>query len=262
MRWPSFWSSSSSEKNRDNQQQEDTNISHITRNVLDKPLSTTTSFRTTPSPSDSRKPVDWSSFLTTSFYQLFNAKENIVPTAILTGTCLAFYAFYRSYLRRIPAAGNISPGFFRKRSLIGRVTSVGDGDNFRIFHTPGGRLAGWGWLPWRRVPNERKELKDKTVNEISQEVCNACSWLMWMTDSYPTCWSRRARACSFRKTIATIFAGCARVVEVLCSQSTSTGICLQEGPVRSHCRNCLRLEGGDSARRGVSDAQGRFSDSL
>jgi hypothetical protein len=43
------------------------------------------------------------------------------------------------------------------------VTSVGDGDNFRIFHTPGGRLAGWGWLLWKRVPRGKKELRDNTV---------------------------------------------------------------------------------------------------
>ncbi|KAL8748249.1 MAG: hypothetical protein Q9184_007469, partial [Pyrenodesmia sp. 2 TL-2023] len=58
---------------------------------------------------------------------------------------------------------DIGHHIWRKRSLFGYVTSVGDADNFRIFHTPGGRLAGWGWLPWRRVPDKVKELKDNTV---------------------------------------------------------------------------------------------------
>jgi len=44
------------------------------------------------------------------------------------------------------------------------VTSVGDADNFRLFHTPGGRLTGWGWLPGRRVHDDKKWLKDKTVH--------------------------------------------------------------------------------------------------
>ena len=57
---------------------------------------------------------------------------------------LGLHQFYRSYLRRLPGTGHVSPGYFRRRSLLGKVTSVGDGDNFHLFHTPGGRLAGWG----------------------------------------------------------------------------------------------------------------------
>jgi endonuclease YncB( thermonuclease family) len=81
----------------------------------------------------------------------------VIVAAVLTGRKL-----YRTYLRRIPGAMKISEGFFRKRSLLGRVTSVGDGDGCRLFHTPGGRLAGWGWLPGRRIPTG-KALKDQTV---------------------------------------------------------------------------------------------------
>lgn len=160
MRWPSLWASHPSQQDEANKKL-GTNTSQTPGEALDSFLSTSKSASTPPPP---RKSTDWSSLLTTTPSQLFFARENILPTAVLTGTCLAFYAFYRSYLRRIPVAGNISPGFFRKRSLVGRVTSVGDGDNFRVFHTPGGRLAGWGWLPWRRVPNEKKELKNKTVS--------------------------------------------------------------------------------------------------
>lgn len=89
--------------------------------------------------------------------------QNIIPTLLLTSTVLLLVHFYRSYLRRIPEATNISSGFFRKRSLFGRVTSVGDGDNFRLFHTPGGRFAGWGWMPGRIVPKKRDKLKARTV---------------------------------------------------------------------------------------------------
>lgn len=94
----------------------------------------------------------------------FAEPQTIVATAVLTVSCLGLFKFYRSYLRRIPQATNITPGFLRRRSLVGRITSVGDGDNFRFYHTPGGRLAGWGWFPGRRVPTEKKELKDKTVH--------------------------------------------------------------------------------------------------
>jgi len=41
--------------------------------------------------------------------------------------------------------------------------SVGDADNFRFFHTPGGRLLGWGWL--RPVPISRKDIsKQGTIH--------------------------------------------------------------------------------------------------
>lgn len=42
------------------------------------------------------------------------------------------------------------------------MTRVGDGDNFHLFHQPGGRLTGWGWFPGRRIP-QRAALKGKTV---------------------------------------------------------------------------------------------------
>jgi hypothetical protein len=47
--------------------------------------------------------------------------------------------------------------------LFGTVTRVGDADNFHLFHTPGGRLAGWGWLPGRKIPEKKADLKNNTV---------------------------------------------------------------------------------------------------
>ena len=160
MRWPGFWSSSPSQSDGDLGPKNVTNAAQTPGEIVDDVLSSEPPKKAPSIPHS----TDWSSLLTVTPTQLFTARENILPTIVLTSTCLAFYTFYRSYLRRIPAAGNISPEFFRNRSLVGRVTSVGDGDNFRIFHTPGGRLAGWGWMPRRRVPTERKGLKDKTVS--------------------------------------------------------------------------------------------------
>lgn len=94
----------------------------------------------------------------------FSQLETWVAAGGLTVAALTGFKFYRSYLRRIPQATDIRPGFFRKRSVFGRVTSVGDGDNFRLYHTPGGRLTGWGWLPWRRVPVDKKALKNQTIH--------------------------------------------------------------------------------------------------
>ncbi|KAG8623929.1 hypothetical protein KVT40_008905 [Elsinoe batatas] len=74
----------------------------------------------------------------------------LLPSALLTTLSLTGITLYKSRLRRIPTTTHIPPSFLRRRSLYGYVPSVGDGDNFRLFHTPGGRWAGWGWLPSRR----------------------------------------------------------------------------------------------------------------
>jgi hypothetical protein len=83
------------------------------------------------------------------------------PNAIAVVMALGAVHLWTAYLRRIPGSSHIRPSFFRRRSLFGRVTSVGDGDGFHMFHTPGGRWAGWGWL--RRVPRTRAALRGKTV---------------------------------------------------------------------------------------------------
>lgn len=80
--------------------------------------------------------------------------EAAVPAAILTSTFLTGFYVYRQYLRRIPTSIRVPDKFLKRRSLFGVVTSVGDPDNFRFYHTPGGRLAGWGWL--RPLPKTNK----------------------------------------------------------------------------------------------------------
>ncbi|KAI0125914.1 hypothetical protein BJ170DRAFT_453700 [Xylariales sp. AK1849] len=108
-----------------------------------------------------RRSVSWSNSLNGTDWQHFKDPRNWVPTVLVTTTVLVCLQVYRSYLRRIPGAIHVQPSFFRKRSLFGRVTSVGDGDNFHLFHTPGGRLTGWGWL--RRIPEKKADLKSKTI---------------------------------------------------------------------------------------------------
>lgn len=50
----------------------------------------------------------------------------------------------------------------RRRWVRGVVTSVGDADNFRLYHTPS---FGWRWpLKFRRVPTLSKELKEQTIH--------------------------------------------------------------------------------------------------
>lgn len=107
--------------------------------------------------------VSWTDSLNKTDWQHYKDPQAWAPPVLAVGAALGFSAFYRSYLRRIPSTNHIQPRFFRRRSLLGRVTSVGDGDNFHLYHTPGGWLAGWGWL--RKVPSYRKDLKGKTVSQ-------------------------------------------------------------------------------------------------
>ena len=132
-----------------------------------------------PTNSSKPKPVSWNERLNATDWEHFKEPRNWIPTLLVTATALASLQFYRSYLRRIPGVDHIQPAFFRKRSLFGRVTSVGDGDNFHMFHTPGGRLAGWGWL--RSIPRERKELKGRTVRQFLHIIALICLQLLGNT---------------------------------------------------------------------------------
>lgn len=108
-----------------------------------------------------RRLVSWSDSLNGTDWQHYKDPRNWIPTLLVTTTVVVSLQIYRSYLRRIPGAIHVQPSFFRTRSLFGRVTSVGDGDNFHLFHTPGGRLAGWDWL--RKIPNKKADLKGRTI---------------------------------------------------------------------------------------------------
>lgn len=152
MQWPKLWSSS-----RKDEASEPESLSTKASETLKsatEAISSAVDSATQQTRDDDNSPL-----------AAFKQPQTVVATVILTAASLGFFRFYKSYLRRIPQATNINPAFLRRRSLLGKVTSVGDGDNFRIYHTPGGRLAGWGWLPGRRVPVDKKELKDQTVPE-------------------------------------------------------------------------------------------------
>jgi hypothetical protein len=150
MPWPKLWSSSTKDES-DSQRP-------ISAKAQDAWESATKTASEAAETVQRKAPTDLPSQL-----NAFTRPETIIAAVVLSTASLGLYKFYKSYLRRIPQAINISPGFFRRRSLVGRVTSVGDGDNFRMYHTPGGRLAGWGWLPGRQIPTDKKKLKDQTV---------------------------------------------------------------------------------------------------
>ncbi|KAL1411318.1 putative endonuclease lcl3 [Vanrija albida] len=70
---------------------------------------------------------------------------------------------YRRFFKRIRNADSLSTAVLDKKPWIrGVVTRVGDGDNFRLYHTPG---PFWRYpFKLRRVPSTPKELKDNTLS--------------------------------------------------------------------------------------------------
>ncbi|TFK27309.1 mitochondrial protein [Coprinopsis marcescibilis] len=77
---------------------------------------------------------------------------------------LGFGYAYGRYGKRLRNSEWITPDWLGgKRWVRGIVTNVGDGDNFRLFHTP--RFGGYHWpLKWRPVPSKAKALKDETLH--------------------------------------------------------------------------------------------------
>ncbi|KAK5655427.1 hypothetical protein OQA88_5698 [Cercophora sp. LCS_1] len=124
--------------------------------------SNATSPAVAPQPPPKRKNISWNDSLNRENWDHYTEPRTLVLQGLLVAVPFAAWLFYRSYLKRLPAAGHITHNHFRRRSLLGKVTSVGDGDGFRLFHTPGGRLAGWGWL--RSVPTSRKDLGGRTIS--------------------------------------------------------------------------------------------------
>ncbi|KAF9463401.1 hypothetical protein BDZ94DRAFT_1259266 [Collybia nuda] len=102
--------------------------------------------------------------------QFKKSLERIPPpllalTAFAAGsaTTVVLAIFHARYGRRLKNGDWITPDVFaRKRWIKGVVTTVGDADNFRFYHTP---AFGWRWpFKFRRVPSSTKALKDNTLH--------------------------------------------------------------------------------------------------
>lgn len=113
------------------------------------------------SPGPGASTVSWNESLDVKDWDHYKDPRTWVPAFVITTVLLGGLKIYRTYLRRIPSVNYVLPHHFHRRTLFGRVTSVGDGDGFHLYHTPGGRMAGWGWL--RTVPTDKKQLKGQTV---------------------------------------------------------------------------------------------------
>ncbi|KAK1222926.1 putative endonuclease lcl3 [Marasmius sp. AFHP31] len=103
--------------------------------------------------------LEWKTLsLTTGHYQILLA--GVAAGSLIT---VVGGKVYKRYFWRIKNADWMTPDMFRKRRWVkGVVTYVGDGDNFRLYHTP---AFGWRWpLKFRRIPSRNKDLQDKTIH--------------------------------------------------------------------------------------------------
>lgn len=80
----------------------------------------------------------------------------------IAGTLFFFVKLYNKYFTRRRTFFDLSQNMInRQKQLYGKVVKVGDGDNFRFFHMPGGIFLGWKWL---RNPKIKKDfIKNETI---------------------------------------------------------------------------------------------------
>ena len=94
------------------------------------------------------------------------AIDLLIDSCLILGTVFGAIAGYRRYLRQYTSVESIPHTVFKRRWLYGKATSVGDGDNLRFYHMPGGLLGGWGIF--REVPMlERQQVKTRSNNKAA-----------------------------------------------------------------------------------------------
>ncbi|KAI9653260.1 MAG: putative endonuclease lcl3 [Alyxoria varia] len=130
--------------------------------------------------SNARKDGDKSLFSSDSFISSLKQPDTLLSTIALTSALLISARVYRKHLRRIPTAAHLPPAYFhasskssqvsrrsffdRPKSLFGIVTSVGDADNFRLYHTPAGIF---GLFPPFPIPLLRRTVPGYPPRSIS-----------------------------------------------------------------------------------------------
>ncbi|SCV73052.1 BQ2448_6977 [Microbotryum intermedium] len=94
--------------------------------------------------------------LTSSLLRIDHTNPLLVGVSA-AGLSLSSYWIWARYLRRIANVEQLTAAHLNGRALRGIVTSVGDADNFRLYHKP------W-WALYRRVPTTRADLKNQTLH--------------------------------------------------------------------------------------------------
>ncbi|KAI0944296.1 hypothetical protein AcW1_002042 [Taiwanofungus camphoratus] len=128
---------------------------------------TSTEKKSKPAPSTSPQAEN----VTAAIVSKFDAGAASLPPHLLalstfilgSAIGISVVCVYGRFFKRIPNAEWVTPDMLaKKRWIKGYVTSVGDPDNFRVYHTP---AFGWRWpLKFRRIPSANRDLKDQTIH--------------------------------------------------------------------------------------------------
>lgn len=101
--------------------------------------------------------------LPTPFRLALEAVSTPAGAALVTvGVLVGGRIIRRRFFHRYPTAAHLTPNVLRtRRMLVGTVTSVGDADGFRLYHTPG--------LPFLRdvffkPPKNKSQLRNETIS--------------------------------------------------------------------------------------------------
>lgn len=131
------------------------------KNINNKP------FKSLPPPSwidtsiDSFKTLSTQATVTTTQFLKTIPEQVLLTTSVVIISGLGLVL--RSKCTRFPTAEYILPPVMRRQPrLKGVVTSVGDSDNFRLFHLPVCQRVAWR-LGLYKIPTGQ-ELKDKTIH--------------------------------------------------------------------------------------------------
>ncbi|KAK4330416.1 TNase-like domain-containing protein [Rhodotorula toruloides] len=126
---------------------------------------------TTPrrKPADPPTPSAWQTLLDACARP--EPSNPLLVGAATAGLLLASNRIWHRYGRRIRNVDELAPTDFAPRRLRGVVTSVGDADNFRLYHRPALR-------PWSRPPTKRPDLKGETLHPYSQEALELTATVM------------------------------------------------------------------------------------
>ena len=151
MPWPSIWPFSSSSPS-------DSTNSNTSKKQQEQQPSILSAFSSLSSSTENANPSPVSAALDTNLFSRLSKAplESTLLILTISITSILAYRGQQSYLSHLSTASRIPPSFYTKRRTIsGLCTSVGDGDNFRLYHSPGGRLAGYFWLSGRRIKVDR-----------------------------------------------------------------------------------------------------------
>lgn len=91
-----------------------------------------------------------------TFFRLYYTNPLVAASSTLI-TCIGIFKFHHHFIRRLSTVDDLTSRHLNgRRTVSGRVTSVGDADNFRLYHQP--------MFRFRKTPTTKLELRNQTLH--------------------------------------------------------------------------------------------------